>query len=140
MRAPVFLDTNVIVYAYDNRDHAKQKTARALLESVTGDDTGVISTQVIQEFCNVTRTKLSVVTKIPLVEIIDDVLTSMLQHVPNIAFYKRALQLITAHSLGFYDALIVQAAIDLGCETLYSEDLQDGQKFGSLSVKNPFIA
>jgi predicted nucleic acid-binding protein len=71
-------------------------------------------------------------------QLVSRLLKPLCAHVPTIEFYERSLKLFASHSLGFYDALIIQAANDLGCRTLYSEDLQDGQRFGSLTVKNPF--
>ncbi len=66
-------------------------------------------------------------------------LKPLCSHTPTFEFYQRTLKLYASHSLSFYDALIIQAAMDLGCRTLYSEDLQDGQRFGTITVKNPFI-
>jgi len=133
----VFFDTNILVYAYDNRDPKKQQVARALLEERAIDENGKISTQVVQELCNVGVGKLNLPFD-ALATIIDELLAPLLAHVPDAEFYKRAIQLREKHGFHFYDSLIVQAAIDLHCTTLYSEDLQDGQKFGELTIKNPF--
>jgi predicted nucleic acid-binding protein len=93
---------------------------------------------VLQELCNVFLGKLSVKPE-ELVDIIDSLLGDLVAHTPSVPYYERAIGLKKRYGLSFYDALIVQAAIDLGCETLYSEDLQDGQKFGTLTVTNPFL-
>lgn len=135
----VFLDTDVLVYVYDVRDLAKQKTAVELVESILSSGEGVISLQVVQEFCNVIIRKIPAVDRKGLLVTLDTVLAPMVVQTPDLAFYRRAISLQAANSLSFYDALIIQAAIDLGCETLYSEDLQAGQKFGGLTVVNPFV-
>ncbi len=130
----VFFDTNIMVYAYDERDPVKQKRARELINN----NDGLISTQVIQEFCNVALVKIKNIDRLGLEGVLREVLNPILAHVPSTAFYTRAIQLFSDNSISFYDALIVQAALDLDCSILYSEDLQDGQKFGTLQVVNPF--
>lgn len=134
----VFVDTNVWVYAYDFRDQKKRKTAQTLITDLAGNGELVISLQVIQEFCNVAMNKIGHINQIELLRTIDSVLAPLIQHVPDVDFIKRAVKLQDKNSLSFYDALIVQAALDMGCATIYSEDLQDGQKFGSLMIKDPF--
>lgn len=139
-RQTVFLDTNVLVYVYDGRDPQKRgQASRLLKESLSNNDRVVISSQVITEFCNVMTTKKGILIKAPdLHMILDDILRPLLAHVPSVDFYQDTLTLLDKCSLNFYDALIVQAALDLECDILYSEDLQDGQKFGSLTIQNPF--
>jgi predicted nucleic acid-binding protein len=58
---------------------------------------------------------------------------------PSPALYERALDLQTRYRYGFYDSLIIAAALDAGCTRLYSEDLQDGQRIEGLTIKNPFV-
>ena len=135
----VFFDTNVLVYQFDRTDKAKQRVAEQLIDQHFEADDSVISTQVVQEFMNVAIKKFD--SQIPEKELelaMDDLLSPLCKHFPTIDYYYRALNLFRAQSLSFYDALIVQAALDLGCDTLYSEDLQAGQKFGKLTVVNPF--
>ncbi|HEY1646079.1 MAG TPA: PIN domain-containing protein [Candidatus Saccharimonadales bacterium] len=139
VKQKTFLDTNVLVYQFDRAAIDKQKKAVTLIEKCLKDDSAVISTQVVQEFINVAVKKFD--TQLPTREV-DVVVTNLLKplcaHYPTLDFYKRALSLYSAHSLSFYDALIIQAAIDLGCDIVYSEDLQDGQQFGNLTIINPF--
>lgn len=133
----VFLDTNILVYAYDIRDLAKYRRAEEFIRPLLAEDSVVISAQVLQEFCNVSLSKLNMTAE-GLLTLIDKLLGGLVAHKPSGPYYKRAILLKQRYHLSFYDALIVQAAIDLGCETLYSEDLQDGQKFGGLTIRNPF--
>ena len=133
-----FADTNILVYLYDPRDSAKQESARKLINKLAKQERIVISSQVLQEFCNVTIGKLSMSTS-EVKKAVEIVLGRLVAHTPDLAFYLRAIELFEAHALSYYDALIVQAALDLGCTTLYSEDLQHGQTFGPLTIINPFI-
>lgn len=137
----VLLDTTILVHAYDAHDQRKHAIAKELLRQAVQKDQGVISSQVVQEFCSVILHKFAVTIKPQdLKVILDEILLPIWQHLPTMDFYKRTLRLLDGHSLNFYDALIVQAAIDLGCDTLYSEDLQDGQLFGTVKIVNPFKA
>ena len=135
-----FIDTNVFVYAQDNSDEIKTKMSQELIAKLFLEKQGFISTQVIQEFCNVFLKK----SEKPLqpndvAEIIDDLLVPLLAHTPDSSFYKRAINTYSRYALSFYDALIVQAAIDLKCELLYSEDMQNGTRYNGVTVVNPFI-
>ena len=135
-----FIDTNIFVYAHDERDLQKSQQARSLLVTLTENSEGRISTQVIQEFCNVVLEKAKMPLKARDVkDIIHVLMTPFLAHQPDVAFYLRALKTYEQYSLSFYDALIVQSAIDLQCSVLYSEDLQNGAHYGKVQVVNPFV-
>jgi predicted nucleic acid-binding protein len=134
-----FLDTNILVYQFDLSSPTKQKQAIRLINELLTEGSAAISSQVVQEFLNVALKKFS--TQLPTTEldaVMDDILVPLCSHYPSIEFYQRALKLFSTNSLNLYDALIIQAAIDLGCDILYSEDLQDGQQFGKLRIVNPF--
>jgi predicted nucleic acid-binding protein len=135
----VFLDTNILVYQFDAREPVKQNRSIALFDQALTEIDTCISNQVVQEFINVILKKFSdKVKRHDLDGIINQVLWPLCAHVPGVDFYQRTLTLHTTHSLNWYDALIVQAAIDLNCDILYSEDLPDGQRFGALTIRNPF--
>ena|SRR5687767_9797128 len=135
----VFLDTNVFVYTKDPGNLRKQRIAQKLIAEAIHEQKGLVSTQVIQEFCNVMLKKAEEpMSPRDLDELLADILFPMLRQGPSPDFYRRTLRLFEHESISFYDALIVQAALDLGCKTLYSEDLQDGRKYGKLTIKNPF--
>lgn len=137
----VFFDTNVIVYAHDRRDSAKHAVADALLRQHVVAGTVVISSQVVQEFCHVAMGKgRTSLRDTDMQDVLARILFPIMRHVPSQPFYIRALELFQRYQLSWYDALIVQAALDLSCDTLYSEDLQAGQQFGELTVVNPFEA
>lgn len=132
----IFLDTNVLVYADAADEPAKQAIAIALIAQLRREGRGVLSTQVLQEYVNVAVRKLG--------------LTPALVR-ERLAFYagfdvvgnsaemiQSALDLHVLHGMAFYDALIVQAAIEGGCAQLWSEDLQAGRLLGKLVIQNPF--
>jgi predicted nucleic acid-binding protein len=134
MPAKQFFDTNILVYAFADKD---PRSARA--ESLIAEG-GVIGVQVLNEFTSVARRKLRWQWK--QIEASLAVIEELFGPVPPLtnAIHSRAVSLACDHDLSVYDALIVAAAQDAGCETLFSEDLQHGQKFGTLTVENPFLA
>ena len=126
-----FFDTNVFVYAF--LEGPKQDAARAALAAG-----GAISAQVLNEFVNVMRRKHQRSWRD-----IEKALSVILERFPDVAPLTRAtnaaaLTLARDHTLPFYDALIVAAAVELGCAKLYSEDFQHGRSFGGLAVVDPF--
>ena|ERR1022692_634442 len=135
-----FLDTNIFVYQFDQTAPTKQRKAIELIEQLVLNKQAVISSQVLQEFMNVALKKFQSTLSVTELELMmNELFKPLYAHVPDFGFYDRALKLHATSNIGFYDALIVQAALDLGCTTLYSEDLQDGQQFGAVLVKNPFV-
>lgn len=135
----IFIDTNIFIYAHDQTDIRKSAIARGLIMNLTAGKEGKISTQVVQEFCNVVLKKSVVPLKPADVRIIiRELMMPMLDHHPDGEFYLRALELFEKQQLSLYDALIVQAALDLDCKVIYSEDLQHGMKYGGVKVVNPF--
>ncbi len=127
-----FFDTNILIYAFAADD---PRSARA--EALVADG-GVIGVQVLNEFTNVTRRRLR--WHWGRIEaafaVIDELLGPARPLTTTI--HARAVVLARDDDLSFYDALIVAAALDAGCNVLCSEDLQHGQKFGALRVENPF--
>lgn len=134
-----FIDTNIFIYAFDESDARKTQIARKLLADLTDLRRGRISTQVLQEFCNVV-VKKSVTPLKPndVRKVIRELFAPLLAHQPGVDFYIRTLETYERYSLSFYDAAIVQAANDLNCTVLYSEDLQTGAHYGKVLVVNPF--
>ncbi|HEY7243054.1 MAG TPA: PIN domain-containing protein [Xanthobacteraceae bacterium] len=133
MNAKSFLDTNVIVYAFSSNDPRRDK-AEALLRAG-----GIISVQVLNEFVNVSRRKI----RREWDEIQDalGIIKTLLDPPQPITFdtHEAAIGVARKHGFGFYDALIVAAALRAGCSTLYSEDLQTGQVIERLTIHNPFV-
>ena len=127
-----FFDTNILVYAFA-ADDPRSARAEALIA-----EGGVIGVQALNEFTNVTRRKLR--WDWEQIEASLAVIEELLGQARPLttALHAQAVVLARDFTLSFYDALIVAAAMDAGCELLCSEDLQDGRKFGALTVENPF--
>jgi len=136
----VFLDTNIFVYDNDRRDPAKQAVARHLIAETIESGKGAISSQVVAEFCNVALSKFkSAISPADANDYLRITLARLWRHTPSLSFYQSAIELYVKESLSFYDALIVQAAIDLGCQAIYSEDLQAGREYSGVGVVDPFV-
>lgn len=133
----VFIDTNVLVYAFDNTDPIKNEIAKATLAQLWHTDTGALSTQVLKEFYSVAIRKLPL-SHAEARKVISD-------HGEWCATDTDAQLLVSAsvlceqYQLPWWDALIVEAALRCGATTLLSEDMQHGQTFGSLTIRNPFV-
>lgn len=135
-----FIDTNIFVYTLDETDPARTQQARKLVAELADSGKGRISTQVIQEFCNVVLKKsANPLRPADVRSVVRKLLAPFLEHQPDIDFYFRVLDTFERYSLSFYDAAIVQAANDLNCTILYSEDLQAGMRYGKVKVINPFV-
>jgi predicted nucleic acid-binding protein len=132
-----FVDTNILVYAEDRDAGQKHQAARDTLVELWDTRRGVLSVQVLQEFyVTVTRKLQRPLLPAQALEIVEGYLTWHV--VENTGpLLVRAVGLQHRAQLSFWDALVVQAALDAGCAQLYSEDLNSGQKFGSLEIVNP---
>jgi predicted nucleic acid-binding protein len=140
MSARFFLDTNIFVYSFDL--HATSKAARAqeLIRDAFTSRKGVISYQVVQEFFNVALRRFSSPMLIAdAQQYLATVFRPLLGVQSSSALYEEALRISQASKISWYDSLIVSAAVQSGCDRLYTEDLQNGQKFGRLQVVNPFV-
>ena len=134
-----FLDTNILVYTFDLARPDKQRTARRLLTAALTSQRGAISTQVVQEFLNISlRGFARPIILADLREYLDTVLAPLCLHFPSINFYAQALVTQVETGYSWYDALIVSAALELGCSTLLSEDLQHGRVIRGMVIRNPF--
>lgn len=133
-----FLDTNVIVYTFDQSAPQKQKIAQHLLEQTLSGQ-GCISYQVIQEFTNLALRKFSpTMTTSEAQRYLENVLLPICEFYPTEKFYQRGLSIQERWRFSWYDSLIITAALEIGCDVLYSEDMQHGQKIETLTILNPF--
>lgn len=136
MRAEYFLDTNIVVYAFDQSAPDKRDKARALMAV---DQPWAISWQVVQEFSAVALHRFAKPLSV-------DFLSDFTEHVlwphcrvhPSLALHSMALRIHQQTHYRYYDALIVSGAIESGARTLYTEDLQDNRSLGDLRIANPF--
>jgi|SRR5208282_5478939 len=135
-----FLDTNIFVYSFDQSAPAKARRAAQLVREALTTQKGVISFQVVQEFFNVALKKFSQPMQASDAgQYLIAVFRPLLAVHSSQALYAEALFLHAQSGLSWYDSLIVSAAIQSQCEILFSEDLQHGQRFGALQVRNPFL-
>jgi predicted nucleic acid-binding protein len=135
---PSFVDTNVLVYAEDRDAKHKHDVARDLVLGLWNDRQGVLSVQVLQEFyVTVTRKLKKSLRRTEALDIVREYLTwTVVENTGSLLV--QAAELQQRSQLSFWDAMVVQAAIQAGCDRLYSEDLNAGQRFDSVTVVNPF--
>lgn len=139
MIAPVFVDTNVFVYARDAAERPKQPLAVAWLDYLWRERLGRTSVQVLSEYyVNVTR---KLVPGLSPDNAWDDVETLLTWHPQPVddALLLRGREIERRHRLSWWDSLVVGAAQLQGCALLLTEDLQDGAVFGGVTVRNPFV-
>lgn len=139
MSAKSFLDTNVFVYSFDAGHPRKRDVARRLIAAALEEGTGIISTQVVQEFLHCALRKFAV----PLSgrdagKYLDTVLEPLCDVFPSAELYHSAIEIGDRWRFSFYESLIIAAALQSGCALLVSEDFQDSQSVQGLSIKNPF--
>ena len=135
---PSFVDTNILVYAEDRDAKTKREIARDLVLGLWNDRQGVLSIQVLQEFyVTVTRKLKKPLRAGDALDAVREYLTwTVVENTGSLLV--QAAELQQRAQLSFWDALVVQAAIQAGCDRLYSEDLNAGQRFDSVLVVNPF--
>jgi predicted nucleic acid-binding protein len=137
MNAPDFLDTNVLVYAYDTNHPEKQKVARDLLKSGIAGKL-VISTQVLAEFAATLLYKISPPPNAHAVMRGLDAMAPIRLVTPDAELIRRAVEVHASYGIHFYDGMIVAAAERAGCGRIWSEDFNAGQKYFGVTVTNPF--
>jgi len=136
-----FLDTNIFAYALDARDGAKKLTAATLIVELLRGERAVTSYQVVQEFVNVAmrsaipgfgvkEAHAYLRESFARIEIVS----------PTLGLFEEAMEIQTKYQFHWYDSLIVAAALEAGCETLYTEDLHNGQMIEGMMIVNPFIS
>lgn len=136
MTARSFLDTNILVYTDDQDEPEKRALALEIVKRCRRDRTGVVSSQVLQEYFVATTRKLGVPPetarrKVELFSRLDLVLIGLEDILA-------AIDLHRLYQLSFWDALLIRAAICARCAVLVTEDLQHGQKIAGVEVLNPF--
>lgn len=133
-----FLDTNVLVYAFDRRDPRKQRLAQALLAAAVETGNGAVSTQVLGEFFRVVTAKIpcpltvdearGVVNELAVLPVVED----------SVRTVNRAIDAVEEHGLAYWDGLIVAAAEQAGCRVILSEDFAAGRPYLGVEARDPF--
>ncbi|MDP6543397.1 MAG: PIN domain-containing protein [Phycisphaerae bacterium] len=134
-----FLDTNIFVYTFDPLADKKRRIATELIRSAKRDGLAVISFQVIQEFCSVAIRKSEQTPTVgELRSYVLSVMAPLCEVHSSIELYDSCLDIREQTDYSFYDSLIVAAAAASGCQTLYTEDLDDGRSVAGVNIVNPF--
>lgn len=133
-----FVDTNALVYVFDDDSPRKQKVARELLDKKA--DRIVMSTQVLSEFYVTVTRKLGRPLAINRAIEVLDALCELPVHTPGTETVRSAVRRSIRSQVSYWDALIIETALAAGATILLTEDLQHGQKFGRLRVTNPLLA
>ena len=139
MSVRTFVDANVLIYAHDVDSKSKHATAKNILRDLWTERTGVLSMQVLQEFyVNVTRKNRSPLPRDSARLVVTSYSIWCMEITP--AELSLAFRIEDESRIGFWDALIVAAAVKSGATRLLSEDLNPGQKIAGLRIENPFAA
>ena len=140
MSGRFFLDTNIFVYAFDASAPAKARKAAHLVRQAADTGRGIVSYQVVQEFFNVALRRFAQpMSAAEAEQYLITVFRPLLAVHSSPALYVEALRITGKHRTCWYDSLIVAAALEGQCETLYTEDLQHGAKLEGLRIENPFM-
>lgn len=134
----VFVDTNVIVYAYDKDAGEKHRIAVDIMKDLWHSGLGTISTQILQEFFVTLTKKISAPMDISVVRETVRRLSKWDVSIIDVDTIIRATELQERYNYSFWDSLVVAAAIASGVRTIFSEDLSDGQTIEGITIKNPF--
>jgi predicted nucleic acid-binding protein len=135
---PQFVDTNVLVYAYDLDAGKKYQRAIQLIEELWKSKSGCLSMQVLQEFyVNITR-KAKQPLPIAQAKRVIQHLSAWRIFSPQVSDLLAAIDLHERYQISFWDALVIRSAQQTGCKVLWSEDLSSGQDYDGVKVVNPF--
>lgn len=133
-----FVDTNILVYAHDATASEKHLQAKALIQNLWNSGNGCVSVQVLQEFYVTVTQKVRQPLKSEIAAQIVEALSFWRVYTPDARDVLGAIELQQRYQLSFWDAMIVYSAAQLGCPTLWSEDLNLGQIYAGVRVLNPF--
>src|SRR5271155_3343649 len=140
MSARFFLDTNIFVYSFDASSPKKAAQSGKLIRNAIETGGGIVSYQVVQEFFNVALRRFSKPkSSVDAEQYLSTTFRPLLSVHSSQALYGEALRVGARFRLPWFDSLIVASAIEGECDVLYSEDFQDGQQIGSVTISNPFV-
>jgi len=133
-----FLDTNVLVYAYDRSAGEKHRRALHLLEQLATRKDGALSIQVLQEFFVTVTTRLPKPLPVRDAAAIVSDLGALLTLAPGVTDVLAAIDMHDRLQVSFWDAMILRSASVLRCALVWSEDLAHGRRYDDVEVRNPF--
>lgn len=132
----LFLDTNILVYANDSRDAQKQSRAIQVVSDCMRQGTGVVSTQVLQEYAAVAVGKLDQKLDVVLRQLLLLESLEVVQITPELV--RRALEIQARYRINYWDAAIIASAEHANCSVVLSENFAPGQLYATVRVENPF--
>jgi predicted nucleic acid-binding protein len=136
--APEFVDTNVLVYSYDQSAGRKRELALRLLDRLWVTGTGCVSLQVLQEFYVSATGRLRPALTPAEAASETSVLAQWRLHEPGRSDLLSAIDFHRRLRISFWDAMILQSARQMRCQILWTEDLKDGQTYAGVGVRSPF--
>jgi predicted nucleic acid-binding protein len=138
MNGKVFLDTNILIYAYDKDSGEKHSVALSIVKDLWESRTGVLSNQVLQEFyVGVTRKIPKPIAKSEAREILRAYICWSVKEITPVSIV-RASEIEEKNQISFWDALVIVAAYEAKCKKILTEDLNSGQLIEGIIIENPF--
>ena len=134
----IFIDTNVLVYAYDADEPIKQARAREILKRGIEDETAILSVQVVGEFFTVVTKRIPNPLSVDEAEEVLNLLGILPIIDLDFRMVRHAIEIHRQHGIAYWDALIVAAAHRAECTQIFTEDLNSGQSYQGVTVVNPF--
>ena len=138
LAVPTFIDTNILVYAHDRSETRRRSIAATLLDELWRRRTGIVSTQVLQEFYRVITRRFDPPMAARQARALVEVYAEWRVVRIDVALILAASRLEERHTVSFWDGLIVEAARRAGARRILSEDLQAGRRFGTVRIEDPF--
>ncbi|MBZ0272707.1 PIN domain-containing protein [bacterium] len=138
MSAIEFVDTNVLIYAHDANSPGKQRVSIELIERISNNSIGAISTQILLELYNGLTRKLKRRMDEKTAALIVAEAAQWFVFVPNEGDVLQAIEISRRHRISIWDAMNVQAAKQVGAKVLWTEDLNDGQVIDAVRIRNPY--
>lgn len=135
----IFVDTNIIVYCFDDANQVKKRKSIEIMEDLWDSQKGVLSLQVLKEFfVTVTRKLVNKMDFNDAKKVVYDLMTWNLFIGTKTSFIK-AIEIVERYGFSIWDASVLTSAIMSNCGIIYTEDLQNNQIIEGVRVVNPFV-
>jgi predicted nucleic acid-binding protein len=135
-----FLDTNILVYAFDAMEGLKHEKAKLLIEKLWDTKTTWLSVQVLLEFHSATTRSRSMSFSVKESQAVIRTFLYWKVYSPKASDVLNAISIQKRYHFSIWDAMIIQSARACGCRVIYSEDLNHGQEIEGMKIVNPFLA
>ncbi len=139
MPGRIFVDTNILIYAHDNDAGTRHTIAKNIIKELWLNKTGVLSMQVLQEFYVKITRKIKTPIKHHTARMIVNDYMAWQVRITDPWLVKIAFNIEDRYKLSFWDSMIVAAAQSMKADILMTEDLNNGQNYNGVAVKNPFL-